>query len=770
MTTTADLSPPQSTSLAADLRARRLREIAQRYVPDLRLTTSNNGTGPRSRGRCPGPDHPHGNRSRAFVVFQHRVYCHACGLDADKAGFIDWLEKHQIPPLPTDGSAPGWGAPPVRPRRTPATPQHPGPGCTLDDYAKAKRLPRAHLDGLGLSDVTYLGTPAVKMPWRDPQGNELGAQFRRTVTETPGTPKFVTKKGAKLGLYGQEFIEQIKAAGGVQLVEGPSDYQTGWLHQIPALGIPGKAAWPACWARLPDDIKQTLRGLDVLLWQEPDAMDLPGLVARDLPQVKILRPPRGLKDLSDLHLAVDGDHTKLLRVVNRLKDRAVPWATVQAEQTKAQRDAAWTACKDLARQPDILACVEQALAKSGLVGEARAAKLLFLAATSARFLPRPISVAVKGPSAAGKNDVAGRALALIAPGMIVELTSFSERSLIYGDAPLAHRTMLLFEHAGLAEGFQVYVVRSLISEQRLRYETTEKGPDGQFRTRTIEREGPTNLITTTTRVVIDAEMETRVLSLPVNDSAAQTAAINHAQARSATQGIQPLVTDAVARVVDLKPWHAIQKWLALTTPDVVIPWAPLIAPPPAAVRLRRDFPLVLDFIRTHAGLHAATRPKTPDGKVIATLEDYAAVRALAGDLIAEGVQASVSPVVRETVQALQGLLARHPMKGQDDQYGVPLAAFATALKLDKSTASRRARQARPYIRNLEERRGHPARLALGDPLPKDVTLFPDPATVAALQVYGGDDGTPPPPSGSLVRVKRRLPNRRHPRRSGGVRA
>ena len=43
--------------------------------------------------------------------------------------------------------------------------------------------------------------------------------------------------------------------------------------------------------------------------------------------------------------------------------------------------------------------------------------------------------------------------------------------------------------------------------------------------RLIEREGPTGLIVTTTQVALHPENETRLLSVPANDTPEQTAAI-----------------------------------------------------------------------------------------------------------------------------------------------------------------------------------------------------------------------------------------------------
>jgi hypothetical protein len=48
------------------------------------------------------------------------------------------------------------------------------------------------------------------------------------------------------------------------------------------------------------------------------------------------------------------------------------------------------------------------------------------------------------------------------------------------------------------------------------------------------------------------------------------------------------------------------------------------------------------------------------------------------------------------------------------------------LRVDKSAVSRRVREGvrRGYLKNQENRRGHPAKLVIADPMPKDVTLLP----------------------------------------------
>ena len=70
------------------------------------------------------------------------------------------------------------------------------------------------------------------------------------------------------------------------------------------------------------------------------------------------------------------------------------------------------------------------------------------------------------------------------------------------------------------------------------------------------------------------------------------------------------------------------------------------------MRLRRDFGQLLNLIRAHAILHQATRARDSAGRLLATLEDYEAVRELLADILAEGVEATVSPAIRETVEAI----------------------------------------------------------------------------------------------------------------------
>jgi DNA-binding MarR family transcriptional regulator len=164
-----------------------------------------------------------------------------------------------------------------------------------------------------------------------------------------------------------------------------------------------------------------------------------------------------------------------------------------------------------------------------------------------------------------------------------------------------------------------------------------------------------------------------------------------------------------------------------------------------AVRLRRDFSVVLSLVKSHAILHRATRERDEGGRIVATLADYARVRELVSGLIAEGVEATVPKRVRETVEAVDNVIGGW---GEDHATN---KAVAEELEIDKAAASRRVRTAigRGYLKNLEDRKGHPARLVLAESMPEDQEILPaakelggvDPLTVDSGGIYH-----PPPPS------------------------
>jgi hypothetical protein len=116
--------------------------------------------------------------------------------------------------------------------------------CTLEEYARAKRLPVEYLKKLGLRDAKYQDSQTVRIPYYSPDGSETAVRFRLALEKSgEGDLRFRWRGGSKTSLYGLERLEEVRKVGYVVLVEGESDAQTLWHHGIPALGIPGADTW-----------------------------------------------------------------------------------------------------------------------------------------------------------------------------------------------------------------------------------------------------------------------------------------------------------------------------------------------------------------------------------------------------------------------------------------------------------------------------------------------------------------------------------------------
>ncbi len=579
-------------------------------------------------------------------------------------------------------------------------------GCTLQTYAAAKRLPEEFLREIGLSDTAHIRVPALRIPYFDSTSKALAVRIRLALDtrESEGS-RFRWKRGSKPFLYG---LWRLQAEKAITVVEGESDSHTLWVHGINAVGIPGAGQWNET-----RDARHLAGFETIYVLVEPDAGGEAMLrwvsTSALREKIRLIRLD-GFKDPSAMHVA---DPEQFVPRWQAAVAAAAPWVEENRARHAQARDWAWMRCEELATAPDILGLFAVALRQAGVIGVDREAKLLYLATTS-RLLGRPVSLAVKGPSAGGKTYLCQTVLSFFPEAAYYPLTAMSERALAYGDAPLKHRMLVLYEAEGMAGDIASYLIRSLLSEGHIRYETVEKTPKG-LGARLIEREGPTGLIVTTTRDSLHPENETRLISVTISDTPEQTHAV-----------LLSLADEDRRKEVDRALWIALQEWLAASCRETIVPFASEIANLTAsvAVRLRRDFKLLLNLIRTHALLHQATRERDGQGRVVATIEDYAAVYALVADLIAEGVQTTVPKRVRETVERVRHIAT---IKGS-----ATVQDTAAALALDKSAASRRCKVAadRGYIRNEEPSKGRPARYVPADPLPEDQPLLPHPSVLA----------------------------------------
>jgi hypothetical protein len=115
--------------------------------------------------------------------------------------------------------------------------------------------------------------------------------------------------------------------------------------------------------------------------------------------------------------------------------------------------------------PALLYRVLCAVAEQGVVREERNILLTYLAITS-RLTMSPISLFVKGESSGGKSHLVATVLSLFPDSTHIDLTSVSEKGLIYDERPYSHRTIVFYEAHGQGNEFVNYLIRTLLAKDR----------------------------------------------------------------------------------------------------------------------------------------------------------------------------------------------------------------------------------------------------------------------------------------------------------------
>jgi hypothetical protein len=155
----------------------------------------------------------------------------------------------------------------------------------------------------------------------------------------------------------------------------------------------------------------------------------------------------------------------------------------------------------------------------GHVGEWLNKKFAFVCAVSA-LAQLPVQPSTHAQSFAGKNYLWDTVLALVPPELVHKRTGFSAKALFRTQMSLKHSVLYIQEVAG-SEGAD-FSIRTMQSDNVLKWEAMEKQSDGTMANVEYEVEGPTVIVQTTTRNHLHPENETRVIPLYLDESAEQT--------------------------------------------------------------------------------------------------------------------------------------------------------------------------------------------------------------------------------------------------------
>jgi len=188
-----------------------------------------------------------------------------------------------------------------------------GAKLTLQDYCNAKKLSPDFLKNeFRLSE----GNRGLEVPYFDENGQLEAMRYRHQLRKPSGKKdaRFSWSKGAKANqlVYGQWKLSEFeKNSGKLIIVEGESDVHTGWSHDLPVVGVPGKLI--KCDALAESIVKHPdIKVVYVLV--EPDAVGvfeihIKTALANSGYQGSLYKVSLPVKDLSDLHLSYPDDES-----------------------------------------------------------------------------------------------------------------------------------------------------------------------------------------------------------------------------------------------------------------------------------------------------------------------------------------------------------------------------------------------------------------------------------------------------------------------------
>jgi hypothetical protein len=196
--------------------------------------------------------------------------------------------------------------------------------------------------------------------------------------------------------------------------------------------------------------------------------------------------------------------------------------------------------------------------------------------------------------------------------------------------------------------------------------------------------GPTALITSSTKHWLDQELETRLTAVNPDDSTEQTRNI-----------FAQLSSDSERDELDLTPFRLFYDWLDLGPKKVYIEnWSKSLAKmmPDYVVRFRRDYAKLLSFARVNALLNQCNREFDEEGRIVATLDDYEIGRQIMEPVIAVHLHDHASPKVLELIKTIKKLLVTKENKvdliSENNCLEISTTDLGKAMGKSQSTAHR----------------------------------------------------------------------------------
>lgn len=279
--------------------------------------------------------------------------------------------------------------------------------------------------------------------------------------------------------------------------------------------------------------------------------------------------------------------------------------------------------------PELMERTNEAIGKSGMIGEENNRLLMFIIFTS-RKLSHPLHIISLGSSGTGKTHLQEKVSELMPDEDKLEITTLSENAFYYfGQRELSNKLILIEDLDGAMN--VLFPLRELQSKKRISKTVTFKDTRGITKTITLTVEGPVSVAGCTTREKIYEDNANRSFLIYLDESEAQDEAIMHYQ-KMKSAGLVDVDTENRTRNLLQNCQRVLQ------TVSIRNPYAPQLQLPKEVFKPRRTNKHYLDFIEAVTFYHQFQREQKADettGEVYieTTLEDIAEANKLMKEIL-----------------------------------------------------------------------------------------------------------------------------------------
>jgi DNA primase len=283
------------------------------------------------------------------------------------------------------------------------------------------------------------------------------------------------------------------------------------------------------------------------------------------------------------------------------------------------------------KETNLLKRTNEAIGKSGVIGEENNRLLMYLVFTS-RLRDQPLHIVSLGGSGTGKTYLQEKIAELIPDDEKLEITAISENALYYFDRKeLKNKLVLIEDLDGANDDKVLFAIRELQSKRRISKTIPIKDNKGNLKTITLQVEGPISLAGTTTRERLYEDNANRSLLIYLDNSK------EHREQILAYQ--RALSAGKINRDEEEQTRQELQDVQSILKPIKVInPFAEMLILPDSVFKPLRTNSHYLHFIETITFYHQYQRPHktnetTGEAYIETTIEDIEAANTLLKDVL-----------------------------------------------------------------------------------------------------------------------------------------